>query len=33
MACSPGEASFRVTFSDFTLIGPDRRPLHELTQP
>ncbi|WP_243398200.1 DUF1349 domain-containing protein [Deinococcus koreensis] len=33
MACSPGEAGFRVRFSDFVLGEADRRPLHELTRP
>lgn len=33
MACSPGEAGFRVSFAGFTLAEPDRRPLHELTRP
>lgn len=30
MACSPKRAGFRVSFRNFRLIGPDRRPLHDL---
>lgn len=33
MACSPGDAGFRVTFSDFVLEDVDPRPLHDLARP